>query len=655
MIPPARRTAPDRSVADAAARRAWLCALLVVVAAGTLAAHWSVLTAQALTLDDQGYVTFNHLVRNPSWGGVRQFFAEVRRPSTIAGYYQPLTMVSLMADWALGARVEDLCVFHRTSLALHTANAILVTLILWRLFDAPVVAAVLGLLFGAHPLSVEPVAWITERKTLLAAFFSLATVWYYLGYVRRPGAWRYSLVAFLFVLALLSKPTSTPLPVLLLLLDFWPLGRLGRRALVEKLPLLLLAGVSAIVTFVSQAETASVTLPHEYGPWRIPLTICHNLVFYLRAIVWPVALTSFNAVPQPFSLAHPAVLAGVVGTALLAPALILSLRWTRALATGWLVWFVGIFPTLGVIGFTHLIAADKYTYLPALGFVLIGAWALRWVWTVKKLRAATAAALVLVCAACAYGTRRQLEHWQTTESLYLHMLRSAPNAAMLHDDYGNELTRQRRLDEACAHFRRAIELDPTLPKPYNNLGVALLEQGQNEAALPLFETAIRLDPNAPAGYNSLGTALARLGRYDEAQPHFERALKLDPHIPDIHVNLGNIQAWRGDWVGAAQHFEQAVRLRRDLPTAQHGLGLVLVQLGQAEQALEHLRVAVRLKPDELEYYRSLGRVLVAQQHWADAATVFEAALRLAPGDAKLEAALRKAREQLGARGADAPE
>ncbi len=617
-----------------------------MVGAGTLAAHWPVLSAQAMTLDDQSYVTFNHLVRNPSWAGVRQFCAEVRRPSTIAGYYQPLTMVSLMADWALGARVEDLRVFHRTSLALHTANAILIALILWRMFDRPLIAAGLGLLFGVHPLTVEPVAWITERKTLLAAFFSLASVWCYLGYVRRPAVWRYLLVALLFMLALLSKPTSTPLPVLLLLLDFWPLARLGRRALVEKVPLLLLAGISALVTFVSQAETASVTMPHEYGPGRIPLTICHNVVFYLRTLLWPVDLTSFNAVPQPFSLAHPAVLAGVVGTTVLVSAVVLSLRWTRAFATGWLIWFVAILPTLGVIGFTHLIAADKYAYLPALGFALIGAAALRGMWRVKKLRAATVAVMVLASAACAYGTRRQLAYWQTTESLYRHMLHITPDAAMLHDDFGNELTRLRRLDEACAHFRRAIELDPNLPKPYNNLGVALLEQGQNEAALPLFESAIRHDPNAPAGYNSLGTALARLGRYDEAEPHFQRALALAPHMPDIHVNLGNIRAWRRDWTGAARHFEQAVRLRRELPTAQHGLGLVLVQQGQPQRALEHLRAAVRLKPDELDYYRSLGRVLVAQAQWAEAVTVYEAALRLAPGDAKLQTALQNARGRI---------
>ena len=639
----ARRTAPDRTAG--AGRRARLCALLGVVAAGALVAHWPVMSAQAMTLDDQGYVTFNHLVRNPSWAGVGQFFAEVRRPSTVAGYYQPLTMVALMADWALGARVEDLYVFHRTSLVLHAANAVLIALILWRLFDQPLIAAGLGLLFGVHPLGVEPVAWITERKTLLAAFFSLASVWCYLAYVQRPAAWRYVSAALLFALALLSKPTSTPLPVVLLLLDFWPLGRLSRRTLVEKGPLFVLAGVSAVVTFVSQAETASVTLQNEYGPWRIPLTICHNIVFYLHTLVWPVDLTSFNAVPQPLGLAHPAVLAGVIGTAVLAAALVLSLRWTRALATGWLVWFVSIVPTLGVIGFTHLIAADKYTYLPALGFLLIGAWVARAAWNARRTRRMAAVALGLACVACAYGTRRQLEYWRSTESLYRHMLRITPDAAMLHDDFGNELTRLGRVDEACDHFRRAIELDPTLAKPHNNLGVALLAQGRNEAALPHFENAIRLDPNGAAGYNSLGTALARLGRYGEAEPHFERALALAPHMPDMHVNLGNLRAWRGDWAGAARHFEQAVRLRAELPAAHHGLGLALVQLGEPQRALEHLRAAVRLKPDELDYYRSLGRVLVAQEQWAEAVSVYEAAVRIAPDDAKLHTAWRTARER----------
>jgi tetratricopeptide (TPR) repeat protein len=635
---------------------AGLLLLLATVTVIVSAVHWPVLTAQALTLDDESYVTNNHLVRHPGWGSVAQFFGEVRRPSTVGGYYQPLTMTSLMLDWALGARVEDLRGFHRTGLILHVLNTILVILVLYHLFGRALPAALIGLLFGVHPMTVEPLAWITERKTLLAAFFSLAAMLAYLAYVRRPTYRRYGSLLALFVLALLSKPTSTPLPVLLLLLDVWPLRRLDRRAVLEKVPLFAIAGVSAVITVISQAETASVTLPHEYTGWWVPLTVCHNLIFYPWKMVWPAELTSFNAYPQPFDLSNPRVLTGVLGTTVLIPALAVSWRWTRALLTGWLFFFVAVFPTLGVIGFTHLIAADKYVYLPVLGLLLTLTWLLVHVseWTSASGRRAGRAAfvvLLLLSGAAAYGTRRQLAYWQTTEALYVHMLAITPNAPMLHDDFGNELTRLGRLDEAITQFETAIQLDPTLFKPHNNIGVALLRQGRNAAAIPQLEEAIRLNPEYAAAENSLGTALAQLKEYEAAFPHFQRALALSPYMPDIHVNVANILATRHQWQEAADEYEKALQLRPDLVFAHNGLGLCFVQLKQPDRAAAAFRAAIRAQPDELEGYRNLGRLLLSQQQIAEAIEVYETALHIAPDDKSLQAALNAA---LAKRAAPAP-
>ena len=240
-----------------------LALLLLSVAVLVVAVHWPALSAEVYTFDDTQYLTENPLVQNPSWAAAGRFLREVLEPSTVNGYYQPLSMISLMLDHATGGRVSNFRPFHRTSLGLHVANTALVIVLLYLLLRRAWAAAMVGLLFGLHPMTVEPIAWIGERKTLLAAFFALWSLVAYVGYARRGSRTWYRTCLALFVLALMSKPTTTPLPVLMLLLDYWPLRRLNRRAILEKFPLLLIAAVSAWITFESQRRTAAVALPTE--------------------------------------------------------------------------------------------------------------------------------------------------------------------------------------------------------------------------------------------------------------------------------------------------------------------------------------------------------------------------------------------------------
>jgi hypothetical protein len=213
--------------------------LTVAVCAAALITHWPALSAQALSFDDNRYFVENFLVRNPSWESAKRFLTEVLEPSTVGGYYQPLTMISLMLDYALGGQTDSLLPFHITSLALHIANTALIIVLLYQLFGLAWVAAGVGLLFGVHPLTVEPIPWVGERKTLLAAFFTLWSLVLYMRFVHKGSSKAYRGSIILFVLALMSKPTSTPLPALMLLTDYWPLRRLKWRSLLEKLLFLL--------------------------------------------------------------------------------------------------------------------------------------------------------------------------------------------------------------------------------------------------------------------------------------------------------------------------------------------------------------------------------------------------------------------------------
>jgi len=639
---------PQRERPGGRAPAILLAALSAAVGLAIVATHWPVLRARAITSDDQKYITDNHLVRHPSWASAGQFFREVLKPSTVPGYYHPLPMISLMLDWALGARADELEPFHRTSLILHAANVVLVFVWLERLFGHAWIAAVLALLFGVHPLTVEPVAWLSERKTVLATCFALLCLLLYVSWVQRQRLWLYTVALACFVLALLSKPTSTPLPILLLVLDYWPLRRLGWRAVREKVPFLLVALLSAVVTVISQARSASVTMPHEYQPLRLLLTVCHNIIFYVYKLVWPTDLSPHYPVPEPLSLSQPAVLAGAVGTAVLVVVLVVSLRRTRAVAAGWLFFLAALFPTIGIIGFTYTIVADRHVYLPALGLLLILAAFFAWAWDRPGAapgrlahRAALLGGTAMLALLAANGTRAQLRHWRTTEGLCRHMLTINPRSAQVHNDLGNELTDQGRLPEAIEHFRLALEANPNSSMAHNNLGVALAELGRIEEAIPHFQEALRLNPRYASACNSLGAARVRQGQLAEALRCFRQALELDRYNAEIHCNLGGALALRGELPEAIAPLREAVRLRPEFAGAHVNLGIVLGQLGQLEEAAGHFREAIRLRPWHANTYEHLAQLYVTQGKLDEAVRVYEAGLRMAPDDAALRAGLQE--------------
>jgi protein O-mannosyl-transferase len=558
----AREPAPDRP------RASLLIGLLAAICLATVVVHWPALSANVISFDDDQYLTQNKLVQHPSWPNAGRFMTEVLRPSTVAGYYQPLSMISLMLDSAAGGQADYLRPYHRTSLALHVANTALVMLILLLLFSRPWEAAAVALLFGIHPLSVEPIPWIGERKTLLAAFFGLWSLVFYIRYARRGGQPAYLACILMYVLALLAKPTTTPLPVAMLLLDFWPLRRLSRKTIMEKIPLFAIAAVFAVITFISQKGTAGVDMP-QADPLRGPLILAHNVVFYLYKMVLPLRLSSHYPFPKPLSLAHPMVLAGAIGTVLLLTGLALSLRRTRALATGWLIFFVIIFPAMGVIGFTNVIASDKYAYLPAIGMLLILTWAvIKLVDWARSRPSSTALVALLALAACvagaeAFQTRQYYHQWRDTETFYRYMLTFAPDAPPLHNDLGLALVekyQQERLPEAIEHYRRALALKPIYPDAENNLGVALARQNQLPEAVEHLRRATDLRPDVVSPRFNLAQALSLLGRMDEAVAQYQEVIKRAGDDMDAHRNLGDLLARLGRNQEAAEQFSIVLQL-----------------------------------------------------------------------------------------------
>jgi tetratricopeptide (TPR) repeat protein len=577
-----------------------LFAVLFVVGAAVLIAHWPALSAQALSFDDDQYLTENLLVQNPSLASARQFFTEILEPSTVKGYYQPLTMFSLMADYALGGRSDNLQPFHRTSLALHLMNTALVIMLLHLLFGRIWISAGAGLLFGLHPMTVETIAWVGERKTLLAAFFAL---WSLVLYVRfsHKGNWRLYLGCLaMYVLALMSKPTSIPLPLLILLLDFWPLKRLNKRAILEKLPFFAVGIASAVVTYISQSQTATAALPSEYGMERIPLILCHNIIFYPYKMIWPVNLSSHYGYPKPLGLSNPMVLTGLIGTCVLIALLIFSLRRTRAAITGWLFFFIAILPTMQIVGFSNVIASDKFAYLPSVGLLMALTSFLAWFCGTgkKAVRHWVAVIVVLVLAGAeTVATRRYLVHWADTVSLHEYMLTMTPKAAPVHYNLANTFFRQGKFDKAITHFYQASLSEPNTPEVYNNLGIALSIQGRLDEAISHFNQALQLKPDDFEVCSNLGTALMAQGKLDEAISYFTKSLQLKPDFVKAHIGLGLALAEQGKLDEAIDHYQQGLRFEPDFATAHYSLGNALRAKGKLNEAMNHYSQALNSNPN----------------------------------------------------------
>jgi len=597
---------------------------IVLVCAGVTIVHFPALSAKAISVDDRQYLMDNILVRRPGWNSGWTFVREVWKPSTVRGYYQPLSMISLMLDYAMGGREDNPKVFHCTSLALHVANTALIVILIYLLFGNPIVAAMCGLLFGLHPMTVEPIPWISERKTLLAALFSFMSLVFYVRYARARSLLCYPASLLALIFALMSKPTSTLLPVGMILLDYYPLKRLKWRTVLEKIPFFLIAGVSAIITFYSQRATIGVRMPTKDPILRIPLVVCHNIIFYLHKIFFPVNITSHYPPPGVISLSQGAILAGVIGTIVLLAGLVVSLRWTRAAATGWAFFFVVIFPTIGVIGFTHSLTSDKFAYLPGVGILIVIAALLHWAWNVRKareggsaLRAGICAAVLALAAVEGLAVRRYLPHWRDTETLYRYMLAHAPNSAWVRMDLACELTDQGRTDEAIELLREALQIKPS-GQIHHNLGMALADKGQMDEAISHYEEAlilyqnrpIRLNPEVAAVHNSLATALRKKGRFDEALQNYREAIRINPYADQAYHNLGTTFLILGRPDDAVASYKKAIELQPEHHYAYHGVAVGLTHKGEISEAISYYRRAIQLKDDHLGSLNGLARLLI---------------------------------------------
>jgi protein O-mannosyl-transferase len=527
------------------------------------------------TYDDRTYVSANrHIQHGVSVEAVRWAFTTTR-----AANWHPLTWLSHTLDWSLyGADPRG---HHLTSLMVHLANVVLLFLLLGRATDAWGPAGLAAALFAVHPLHVESVAWIAERKDVLSTLFWLLATWGYLAYAKSPSRGRLALVAALMALGLLAKPMLVTLPFTLLLLDGWPLGRASagwRALLVEKLPLLALSTAAGVTTVLAQRAGGAVASVERFPlPARVANAIW-SYVAYLEATLWPRHLAVFYPHPGSSIPAWKVALAVLILSAL--TSLAVGLRGSRPyVLAGWL-WYVGtLVPVVGLVQVGNQGMADRYTYVPLIGIFVIVAWtAAGWG------RRATIPAVAIVLALAAL-TRVQVTTWKDTITLFEHALVvTGPNPTAL-VNLGAALEDRGKIADAMARYEEALRFDPGNRTAENRVGGVLAAQGRLDEAVGHYREALRRDPRDPDTLSNLGIALAKQHKLDEAIARFQAALDAHPEDPtSILTNLGNALLLSGRTEEAIARYEESLRLDPGDPQTLSNLGVARRRLERTKGA-----------------------------------------------------------------------
>ena len=568
-------------------------AIALGVATVCLAVFARVVAFEFVGLDDYAYVLQNASLRDGlALDGLYSAF-QPRFSNWI-----PLTELSYRVDYALYGL--DPAGYHLTNLLLHTAGAVILFLAFARMTGSVWKSALVATIFAIHPLHVESVAWVSERKDVLAGLFWMLTLNEYALYRERPESWgRYGATIACFALGLLAKPMVVTLPFVLLLLDYWPLERFSRktqartelrRAVVEKLPMFALAAGASAITFYVQRTSGTMA-----GLVKLPLGLrLSNAVdsysSYLVDAVWPVGLAAFY--PHPLDGIDPGEVA--IQALLLVAATGAALRFgtTRGyLAVGWL-WYLGtLVPVIGLVQVGMQARADRYMYLPLIGLSIAMVWGLAELFerlhVSLKLRAAAAWVFV---AALAVTTWLQSESWRNTEALYSHALRVTDGNYLAHNAIANQRLQQDRIAEAIDHFEHARRLAPQWKPPRLGLADVEMKQGRLQRALVMYERELEDDRMNTAALGRYGLALGLVGRFEEARVHLQRALAAHEGTAELHRAMAEIEAALGRLSAAQRYAREALRLSPNYADAANSLAWLLATA--ADPALRNPKEAI---------------------------------------------------------------
>ena len=634
-------------------RRVFLISLCLIVV--IIVPYWQVISFDFVGYDDQEYVTENSKVQKGlTVEGLKWAFTTFHSAN-----WHPITWLSHMLDCEFyGLNPTG---HHWTNVEFHIANTLLLFFILQYMTGAIWRSAFVAALFALHPLHVESVAWIAERKDVLSAFFGLLSIAAYCRYVGNPRIINYILIILLLGLGLMAKPMLVALPFVFLLLDLWPLKRLkfrknaytgaaeffGFKAISqliwEKIPLFALVAVASTLTFIAQKSEGAV---QALGALSLKIRVANALVSYVSYVlkaIWPSNLAVFYPHPGNTLPAWQIIVAAL----LIALSIFLSMRTLKKypyIAVG-LFWYLGtLIPVIGLVQVGNQAMADRYTYIPLIGLFIIVSWGIfdflkKWHYhtIILILSAISAICVLAVC------TFLQVSYWQNGITLFEHTIKVTNKNCVAHNNLGVLLSKEEKFDGAVFHYDEVLKIKPKDNRALYNKGCALRDKRDFDKAAFFFKESLKINPDYAEAHNGLAYILFVQGKPDEAILHYRNALKIKPDFTEAYNNLANVLCFQGKFDKAVLLYKEALRLDPENIDTHYNIGLFYKKQGKLKKAMTHLAKAIKIDPDYAKAYNEIGIILFQQGKYKKAGVFFSKAVQIKPNytDAQKNIALLK--------------
>ena len=546
-------------------KKSLVLSIYFALAVSALLVFWQVRNFDFVSYDDDLYVYENqHVVSGLTFDNIVWAFTTGQ-----AANWHPVTWLSLMLDCQLfGANAGRI---HLVNILFHLANTLLLFTVLRKMTGSLWPGAFVAAAFALHPMHVESVAWIAERKDVLSVFFWLLAMWAYVRYVNRPKISRYLWIVVFFALGLMSKPMVVTLPFVFLLLDYWPLERIKHfdrqiiyRLVLEKIPFIVLSIVSSVVTFFTQ-QSSRVVISFDRFPLKFRVgNALVSYIKYMEKMIWPSRMAVF----YPHRYENVSVLYAVLSAILLLAVTILVLRFAknhRYLVTGWF-WYLGtLIPAIGIVQAGLQARADRYTYIPYIGLFLMLAWGLPQLLSkFPQRKIVLGVSMVIVLTVLGICAHRQTSYWKNGITLFSHTVEVVPQNNWI---------------------------------AYNNLGLAYSHHGRRLEAIEAYKQAIKIKPNLAESYTNMGAAYANLGRLPEAIDAFKMSAQINPDLAEAHYNLGYAYAKLGRYTEAIDIYKQAIKIKPDYAEAHKNLGVAYLAIGDKNSAMAEYNILKSLNPE----------------------------------------------------------
>jgi len=555
--------------------------------------------------DDNRFVAENKLVRDISFRNIRAMFT-----SAVCENYAPLAILSYAVEYRI-AGMDDPFIYHADNLILHLANCLLVFWFIYLISGSAAVSFITALLFGIHPMHVESVAWISERRDVLYSFFFMLSLIYYVYYLRgRRRVAAYSVSLAMFILSMLSKTMAVTMPALLFLTDYFLRRKFDRKAVLDKVPFIAAALLFGLSGYFAQQGSGRV-IHIDHGLFNNAAFAVYGFVFYLKKLIFPYGLSAFYPYPGDVQSAVRCILlySLPVLTAVCA-AVAMSLRYTRKAAFGFAFFIVALLPVIKIIPLGRAAAADRYVYIAYIGLFYIMAEAACRLCRSKNAAVKTVAAIltaVSVCALCALSSQR-CRVWKDSISLWTDAIKNYPSVeaylgrGVAYANAGNP-------EAALEDYNNAVRIEPSYVDIYKNKGNLYMETGDKEKALEEYEKAARINPQYGDIFTNRGNVYLSSGRVDKAIEDYSTAIKLSPGSYRPYYNRGIVYIKTGQIDKAIADFTEAIKLNPECAEAYGNRGACFGNMGREEEALRDFRAALKIDPEYLPARDNMERML----------------------------------------------